>query len=269
MIIRGVAHLKKVGMRGAFAASLGVIALCGGYVLWHLLSPSNSDTSTKLFGNMATIRGDVRVSSPGSRLWRSAKPAEGLQHGDQVLAGARSEAHLNGPEGWAFSLSDNTQILLEQRTSPYPWVIHVISGSVQILQTGRPGALGLMEDGYWRDPGASVLRPVQLQAAVNPASESSSSTTAVLNALIKHKHALQRCYAEWVQRHQQETGPVTLSFTLTQAGLARSVQVIGALNDDTFQNCVAVSVERIRFTPFEGPAVLFNVPLDFNLQSDD
>jgi hypothetical protein len=229
--------------------------------LGNFISPTHTDAKPAL-GAIAQVQGSVAINSTAKAKIVEAKPKQPLFDGDVLTVGANSHGFINGDAGWAFDISPNSQVMFEKRHST--WVMHVIQGTVNVLQAGERGRFAILKDGQWFDPNAQSTTPLKLQGANGrPDPNTQLSTATIFNALLTQKSQLQKCYAEWLQREPQPPPKVTLSFLVDPTGLAKSVELLGPFAETAFQSCVVQTIQRVRFPAYDGDEILMNIPLEF------
>ena len=200
---------------------------------------------------------------------RAAKAGDALAADEKVVVGPKSYARVNGQAGWAFELSADSQVFFEERNikDGAQWVVHIVNGRIQVLQAGDKPLYAFLKDGFWLNPSALLVPPLDLQddkvTAVSKAKSDTLSTESILNALLAQKNQLQRCFAEKLQREPAAQTNVTLSMLVEPAGFVKNVEVIGPFSDPQFQSCISQVLERLRFAAFGGDPILMNVPLMF------
>lgn len=273
---------------------------------WPWLQVSKTSTAVSL-ANFQAMSGRVLVKKYSEEIWTQVMPMErgSLEALDQIQTAPDSQTILSFASSYQIKLNENARAMIEliQGTQDYFVLLHIFSGTFELLQTGKSGQLLIQmnrkrfrpedskgqEANLFLNPQILTLNHDKAISEEQTANDSSTTKTKTFSmkssseepiskvdkllplsnfemdqSLAKYQPQFEKCQLNAVRDQELSNGELLFGITLAPIGRVSEVRVLTTdIPDGAFLQCIKSVIERAEFRPFPPPEIVRSYPLVF------
>ncbi len=220
---------------------------------------------------------------------------------DTLMVESNSSAKIESSTGYSLQFGPGSFVILErwnQSDENSPLYLHLISGSLQVLQKGQRGSVFILHEGQLSYPEGFAPKAIRELIAssrfslgdsaelpedskTQDAPESNPSPEAKdLNQMASSLQTLtdtyldevigaqrlnfQKCQANAIRDGLNAKGEVIVGLQIAETGSIQELNLLRSnLNNEAFERCIQDVFSRIRFKSFKGGNIARSYPLTF------